>query len=368
MGIEARIQSKKDEATRIISSCVGKNGVWASSSRYKYQCWTRDFVIATEDVLLGWGQNEVVENHLTQLANRQEESGRIPIMYVDQPLPWLVSKIGNSIRNRRMSFLLKNYFSQDGIGQLSPWTKDSEILFVQGLIKYVDKTGDQEFLKAHQTNIEAALDYIETKIMREGLVFGGDWRDTRLDLDDKFLLTNNCLLSHTYEALGDEQKSKSVSDEINRQFWNGQYYRDYLGVDNFDTLGNAMAVLYDIAPAQYHDSIFKSAESLDTPFGYKLNDVTLPPKSKEETAIMLRTNQFGVIWPFIHGFMILAALKAGRSDLAQRQFQKWNQLDGFYEFYDPLTGKGHGSNEQVWSAALYLRVADALSRQSKVFG
>jgi len=77
---------------------------------------------------------------------------------------------------------------------------------------------------------------------------------------------------------------------------------------------------------------------------------------------MSRINQHGVIWPFINGFMILAAIKAGLNDLAKTQFAKWNQTNGFFEWYDPITGQGYGSKEQLWSAALYLRTAEAISQ------
>lgn len=357
-------KSKIEEATKIIESSVGENGVWASPYRYKYQCWTRDFVIAIEDVLLEWGRTDIIKKHLGNLAEKQDSDGRIPIMFLDRTLPWLFLKTWNSIRNRKLSFLLKNYFSKDGIGQLSPWTKDSEILFVLGIMKYFFKTGDKEFLTENKKRIDAALRYIENNLMKDGLVFGGDWRDTREDLDDKFLLTNNCFLFKAYLLMDETEKAERIKESINKNFWNGNYYRDYPGVEDFDTLGNALAILLDVAPVERYASILKSVESLNTPYGYKLNGVTLPAKSKDEMEIMLKTNQFGVIWPFIHGFMILAAIKAGAKEIAVRQFEKWNNLGGFFEFYDPQTGKGHGSSDQLWSATLYLRVASAIQKMS----
>jgi len=353
-------EKKFEEAKNIVERCIGKNGIWASSFRYKYQCWTRDFVIATEDLLLEWNRDELVRKHLNNLAKHQYADGRMPIMFLDSTYKWLSIKIWNSIRNLRISFLLKKYFSADGIGQLSPWTKDSEILYILGVLKYVSKTNDKKFLELHRENINKALHYIENNLIKDGLVFGGDWRDTRPDLNDKFLLTNNCFLYQVYNLLGNKEKAELVKESINVKFWTGKYYRDYLGNNDFDTLGNALAILFEIASREHYFSILESVELLNTPYGYKLNGVTLPPKSKEETEIMLKTNQFGVIWPFIHGFMTLAILKTGTTDKALEQFKKWTNLDGFFEFYDPLAGGGHGSAEQTWSAALYLRTYKAL--------
>lgn len=354
------INQKLQQAREIVLKCIGPKGVWASPVRYQYQCWTRDFAIATEEVLFDLGMPEVARTHLNELAKHQYEDGRMPVMFLDKPIRWLALKAWHSVRSRRMSFLLRRYFSKDGIGQLSPWTRDSEVLYALGAARYARLMGSDAFLKTHSAHIKAALGYVEKSLMKDGLIFGVDWRDTRPDLTDKFLLTNNCLLSQAYLLLGDFEKADAVKEAINQRFWTGSHYRDYIGVEDFDTLGNALAIIFDVPPRDRWASIIESAEALDTPYGYKLNGVTLPPKSKEETEVMLRTNQFGVIWPFIHGFMILAALKSGRNDVARRQFQKWTALDGFFEFYDPTTGRGHGSVDQVWSAALYLRVAKAL--------
>lgn len=353
--------NKLKQAEQIIRSCIGPKGVWASPVRYKYQCWTRDFSIAIEEALFNLGESDVAKIHLDELAKRQFKDGRMPIMFLDKPLRWLALKAWNSVQNRRLSFLLKQYFSKDGIEQLSPWTRDSEFLYALAVLQYSNFAKDESFLARHRRYIDTALAYVEKSLMKDGLIFGGDWRDTRPDLTDKFLLTNNCFLYQTYKLLGEAKKAEALKAKINEKFWTGSYYRDYIGVDDFDTLGNALAILFEVAPKEYWSSVIQNAGKLATPYGYKLNGVTLPSKSKEETAVMLRTNQFGVIWPFIHGFMILAELKAGESNLAKTQFEKWTNLDGFYEFYDPTTGKGHGSVDQTWSAALYLRVAKALN-------
>lgn len=357
-------ETKIQEAKAIVKSCIGSGGVWASPYRYKFQCWTRDFVIAIEDVLLDDNQPIPVKTHLSQLAKRQKPNGQIPIMYLDNVPRWLWIKIRNSIRERRMSFLLKAFLSKGGIAALSPWTRDSEILFVLGVLKYANKTKDTELLARLQPNIQKALEYVEKTLMRNGLVHGADWRDTRPDLDDKCVLTNNCLLYQAYTMLGEREKAERLKANLNKKFWTGTYYRDYPGTDEWDTLGNALAIIFGVAPTEYAALIFERAEQFDTPFGYKLNSVTLPPKNSKEAELMKRINQYGVIWPFIHGFIILAALKAGNITLAKAQFEKWNKVKGFFEWYDPESGQGYGSNEQLWSAALYLRVTRAINMVS----
>jgi len=356
---------KKIEAEAIVRSCIGPKGIWASPARYRHQCWTRDFAIATLRTLGDMGRVDVAKRHLEELASRQLPDGRIPILFLDDVPRFLFGKAKNSMRDFRLSFMLKQYFRPHGIARLTPWTKDSEILYILSVLELMNRTRDYSIVETHNDYVGQALVYIETSLVKEnGLVHGGDWRDTRLDLDDKFLLTNNCFLYRMYEFLNLPHKASAVQEAIKRNLWTGSYFRDYVGVENFDTLGNALAILYGLATEDNAAFIFKKAESLDTLYGYMLNDVTLPPKSAAEELIMNRTKQVRVIWPFIHGFMILAAVKSGFRDLAREQFAKYNAMPGFFEWYDPDTGLGYGSSDQLWSACLYLRCVHAIEQIS----
>ena len=125
-----------------------------------------------------------------------------------------------------------------------------------------------------------------------------------LFLQDKFLLTNNTLLFRAYALLGEEKKTSVLKEKINQNFWTGSYYRDYLGQDDFDTLGNAWAILFDIAPENYYEPVINKLKELDTPYGYKTNNVLPAPASQKEKFIIEKTTQYSVIWPFITGFAI----------------------------------------------------------------
>lgn len=129
-------------------------------------------------------------------------------------------------------------------------------------------------------------------------------------------------------------------------------------------LGQSLAVLFDIVPKARYASIREKYTELETPFGYRINDFMPDPKTpEEERAVQLvvqKTNQYGTIWPFVHGFAILALEKMGEHALAVEQFRRWDKLEGFYEWYDASTGQPFGSNQQLWSAALYLAAARTL--------
>lgn len=72
-----------------------------------------------------------------------------------------------------------------------------------------------------------------------------------------------------------------------------------------------------------------------------------------------------VNWPFTNGFMILSMLDSNDNKWIQyaiNEYDKWTNLDGFYEWYDIVDGNGYGSTNQVWSASLYLRVNEVINK------
>lgn len=354
---------KEKQANEILESCIGKRGVWASNARYRWQCWTRDFVIAVLPLLLEKKIHlDVAKSHLSCMADRQKSSGQIPILFIENNPRWLHQKMMNTVNNKRFSFMLRKFFSLNGISQLTPWTKDSEILYCLGVAMYYRQTGDMLFWERHCPSVDLAIDYINSRLSYGGLVFGSDWRDTKPEFNRVMLLTNNCFLYEAYKQLGMSMEAKDLREKINKYFWTGTHYRDYIGTDRFDTLGNALTILYGIAPEENYKSILDEANKLSTPYGFKLNGVTLPPKDEAEKKLMERIEQDGVIWPFISGFMIMAFHKAGFTDQAKTDFAKWSQVSGFYEFYNPKTGEGHGSSDQLWSAMLYLRLAQLIQK------
>src|SRR5439155_856587 len=146
--------------------------------------------------------------------------------------------------------------------------------------------------------------------------------------------------------------------------WNGKYFIDYPSMEkniscsnNFDILGNSLSILNDIASEEQIESIFRFVMDLATPFGFKMTDTFLPALNLEEKELM--QNHKAVIWPFTNGYMLDAMITKGTSNwqsIAKKEFSKWEKLIGFYEWYDIEKGKGYGSIDQVWSAALYLRI------------
>ncbi|MFC1629941.1 hypothetical protein ACFL06_00180 [Patescibacteria group bacterium] len=354
-----RREEKEKVVLAIVRGCIGNRGVWADSSgRYKDQCWTRDFVLAAMPTLLDLGEHEAVRNHLINLSRRQRENGQIPILFLDRTFPFLLGKASRTLRNRRVSFMLRR-FLEGQLWNLTPGTKDSEILYLIGMQEYARSTGDWGMTRTYASQTRKALLYIETRLMKDGLVSGCDWRDTmEKELGGETLLTNNALLHQAYRLLGETEKAEMLRWRINERFWTGSTYLDYLSNRRFDPLGAAFAVLYGIASREQYKSLAESFQRVNTHHGVTIwcrHNAT----SSEEAEVIEHTNGV-VVWPFVVGFSILALLQMGQMDLATDQFKKLVGLNGFQEWYDPATGRGWGASEQLWSAALFLRASSVI--------
>lgn len=367
----ARID-KLSEALSIIRECVGKKGVWADPTRYRNQCWTRDFGIAIAPLLLQIGEYDIVRTHLYNLSALQRPNGQIPILFLDDEKAFVEEKERLSCERGRPSFMLKRY-REGGLWNLTPGTRDSEIVYLVAMHEYAQASGDVRFLEEHRSQIIAARLYVENHLMRDGLVHGCDWRDTMdKELGDKPLLTNNCLLIRAY------QSARLVVDHVEdldfdvHRRYEDLFLRirethltssgtllDFPGNERFDPLGASLAVLEDIGGADSYDQLVKSFRKIDSPFGVTIR-CRHNPISEEEKEVIDRTDGV-VVWPFIVGFTTLALLKMGEFTFAKEQFKKLVNLNGFYEWYDPLTGKGYGAQRQLWSAALYARAAFAMA-------
>ncbi len=358
-------------AEEILVECMGTQGIWADPSRYRGQCWTRDLVLAVLPVAYESRRKRLLAlRHLENLARRQRDDGRVPIVFLDGPeghARFLLDKLRKSARDRRPSFMLTRYLRGE-LWNLTPGTRDSEILFVLGLHEYERNAPDPGLTTSLHVPIEMALAHVRERLMVDGLVTGADWRDTmERELADKPLLTNNALLFRAlrlYEETFDQDDPdrNAESEALRRRilethFADGRVI-DYPGNDRFDPLGAAFAVLNDVVGPDYYPRIVEAMRAVDSPCGVTIK-CRHNPISADERAIIERTD--GVVtWPFVVGFAVLALLKMGERAFAEEQFAKLTALDGFREWYDPATGQGCGAARQLWSATLYTRAHRAL--------
>jgi len=222
--------------------------------------------------------------------------------------------------------------------------------------EYANATGDRAFLEQHRDAVARAMVFVEQhNLNTEGLAVGADWRDTmEVYLSQRALLSNNVLLTHAYDLMGETEKATAQRKRIEEHFWRDGACVDYIpDGDRPDPLGIALAVLYDALPADSGERVRELLQLLDTDNGVTIK--CIHSAYAEGEADVFKRTQGVVVWPFIVGFCVLALKKLGYEAEARSLFEKLERLDGFYEWYDPADGKGWGAKEQLWSATLYLR-------------
>jgi hypothetical protein len=346
------------KAMRILFRCFGEKGVWADTARYKDTCWTRDFGMAIQPLLLELQENETSRNHLANLSAQQRENGQMPIVFLDDEARWVRMKEDEERRQGKEPFMLRRY-RQGELWNLTPGTRDSEILYLVALHDYAGASGDAAFLEQHRARIERAASYVENVLLRDGLVPGADWRDTmEIELRDAALLSNNCLLYRAWSLMGRAEQAAALKARIQAIHRRGDTYLDQPGQERFDPLGASFAVLFGVAERDSYAALERSFRGVDTSHGVTIR-CRHNPHRPEEAPVIERTDGV-VVWPFVVGFTVLALLAMGRREFAREQFQKLIALDGFWEWYDPATGKGYGAREQLWSATLYMRALMAM--------
>lgn len=193
-------------------------------------------------------------------------------------------------------------------------------------------------------------------------------------------LSTNCIYEHAFRvtarlagALGGDgsawlSRADSLREAVRRAFWNpaaGLF--DYLAGEcpAQESLGLAFALLFGIADADQARSVLERAYV--SPHGIPCVWPAFPPYRDSGYG-----RHCGTVWPHIQGFWALAALKAGRGDLFDRELftlARHAVRDGqFAEIYHPEDGRIYGGiqegggeylewrscEKQTWSAAALL--------------
>lgn len=247
------------QARELVNKCKGRNGICASTQRYAAQCWTRDFGLAVAPLLLHSAATRdvcTVQRHLESLQSRQTPTGHLPTVFPDDEAEFIAHKEKQERDTGKTPFMLKA-FRQGTLGDLTPHTRDAELLFLL--------VAKEPGLSVNEDSVHSAACYVQSLLKPPHyLVCGGDWRDIRDDLDDKPVLTNACLLYR----VGQPDEANRVSKVLNDSYFNGNFYLDFPGASGpaaFDVLGNALAILWGIASPARAESIFQHATRVALP-------------------------------------------------------------------------------------------------------
>jgi glycogen debranching enzyme len=379
--LEFMLKVRKQEAIDVIRACSTDKGFSASASQSGYGniLFTRDLCISV-DGLVQAGFGPVVEKHFNELEKKQASDGSIPVFFPGSRTAWVVQKAKRAILEgeginmllRKLDAyapaaldaiqLLGDLIKPDLIPELtvSHKTTDTELHYIDGIAKYANASGNDQFFRNKYHSMKRALLFAEQNF-DNGLYSGNDWRDNVAIDEQAALLSNNILLIRAYEWLGASANRARHEAEVHRKFWNGQHHTDKSNKTGFDVYGQSLAALSDLVPASGGDSVIEQLAMQITENGIRANTLESPANLRGEAkASVNQVNQYGKVWPFVTGHAVLALNYLGETRLANQLFEIWTKTPGFNEWYEPGSPEGKGAKDQLWSAAMYLHAGNSL--------
>jgi Bacterial alpha-L-rhamnosidase 6 hairpin glycosidase domain len=242
-------------------------------------------------------------------------------------------------------------------------------------------TGDTEWLKKAYNIIKNTLDDDAKSLVSESGLYKGessflDWREqtypkwmSNMDIYVSQNLGTNVvhyqahkILTSMAAVLGEsaieyEQKAALIKNAINTQLWMPEkgYYaqflygrKDMVRSERFEALGEALAVLFDVADSTQSKSIFEKSPVTD--FGATCIYPQIPG---------IPPYHNNAVWPFVQSYWNLAAAKAGNEKALTHGLSAIYRAGGLfltnYENFVAQSGDFNGteinSDRMLWSMA-----------------
>ena len=186
----------------------------------------------------------------------------------------------------------------------------------------------------------------------------------------------------TPDTIGRVREEYMIINEIEGNF---KYYMSHImpfkmyWEHHFESLGNTLAILTDVADDKKRDSIidYVFENSIDQPCPLTaMSPPVFPNEVSWQFIYAEREKPYeyhnGGIWPMIAGFWIKALVKAGRHDDARRQLERLASVLSeqgwlFHEYLHGKTLEPMGRTNQAWSAAGYILAYHAVTKHVQLF-
>jgi len=368
------------QAINVLEHCAKSSGFFASGLPFPegYEgLWSRDSMITS----LGASTVETkfkntFAKSLALLSRHQSKLGQIPNAVGDY----------NTERKSKITFN----------------TVDANLWYLIGQSVFSQAYRDNSFIIKYKDNIERAILWLKYQNPNEdGLLAQQptmDWQDA---FPHKYGRTIHAHALY-YSALktfghkksaarvknimnGEEEKYLSLYDE-SLGYYLPWAWKDHDGdreqEDWFDSLGNLLAIVTDLATPEIAKSILDYIEKnkINRPFPCRAINPPIKRGDKEWHAYFSRCSakdpyQYlnAGIWPFIGGFYVAALVKIKAYDKAEQELNILAQANKlgrteeweFNEWLDGQTGEAKGSAFQGWSAGAYLYACECV-KQKKV--
>ena len=249
-----------------------------------------------------------------------------------------------------------------------PWVADTPLHLLISLAK---------LLKPALRTRRALLVRARVEALRagpRGMIRGSDYRDS-LSFTEA-LLSNQVDLYLALKAVGEGPEADRLWSYVDEALWDDElgHYRESPRSRRFDLLAHAKLAIHGLVDGYRGELVAEAMLRSLTPYGlvnvrppYRPEEVRLNwatcvkahrPKARLKLLISRGVEenaragyQNGTVWPFAHNMAVEALLRLGYEREALRCLLT---LRGFHEYYDPRSGRGGGSAEQLWSAATWL--------------
>ncbi|MFC1769274.1 glycoside hydrolase 100 family protein [Nanoarchaeota archaeon] len=359
------IDKAYEGAKEVIRVCSTKNGLFASGGIDGYDAiWSRDSMISflgaslVDDPLF----KRTFRSSLITLGSNQSKKGQIPNS-VDK----------YSERKPHVDFA----------------SIDSTLWYIIGHYIYKKRYGNSLF-KKYKKSIDKAIEWLDYQDIGENRLLGQlptvDWQDA---FPHKYGYTINTHALY-YKVLYLVNKKKIAGKikfmmNINKdtRLWNGNFYVPYrwknhnkykeMG-DWFDSLGNLLAIIFDLADRQKAIRIINHIEKKGINKPYPVRAIFPPIKkgTKEwqdyfEDCDARTPHHYlnGGIWTFIGGIYVLSLIKVRKFNKAKKELEKLakaNLRGNFPEWIDPITKENYGKL-QAWNAGVYILAYESYKKK-----
>lgn len=225
---------------------------------------------------------------------------------------------------------------------------------------YVKQSHDIEFLKENYMKIKKSMDWTAKQDKDKNILinefFGANWSETALK-HGEIMFTNACYykalkdfsaLSAMIKEKANEKKyagmAEKLKKELNRKFWNGSYYIDWIDSkkqDYFSSTGNVLAIAWGLADKKKSVKIqnFIKKNNLD-----RVPMMTNYPKYPFYKIFLINSifgmpgYHNGLSWPWIGCFDAIAKYKIGMKKESKDELKRIAKLicdyDTCSEVYD----------------------------------
>ena len=223
------IKKAVEIATRDLRACYGEQGIFAGLHQFK-NYWARDSFFASLGSLK-LKDYEIVKSNLQLYLKNTKQSGQIPF------------RVGPNMVLKHLGIESKNAILYEN-DKSKKKSVDQNSLLIISFYNYIKETKDNDFLKKHIDTVEKIILWNFTQDADKDLLIEEspycNWADS-VKKKGTVLYSNVChcyalyCLSELFKLSMNKEKAKhyrntyeKVKENINRDFWTGEYYLDWI--------------------------------------------------------------------------------------------------------------------------------------------